>query len=308
MRLAVLTTLLFTGIAIAAPLSDLSVTSVDLEEKPLNANGGESLLVTVTRVDDLVGDDGSIIAERVMAVKVTFDVLNNQLHCNGVPIEVGVSNIQVEAQIAPNADKLQVTSEEDAAILEDSFDIGLAAVEVTVMLLDESTLNDDDGISFRRFAVKERITEVNGEQVVHSETGQQIIDVFENGKLERWAIDPLTGFLLPGPAIIAEQEQSPEEPKLLPSAETPEHAVNKNCVGALVDSVVNWWNEQHSGIQGIMAGAICALLFAIVMGIRRLAITRSKYDIVATSPSDENRPTEKVFTKEEDEERRSFLS
>jgi galactitol-specific phosphotransferase system IIB component len=64
---------------LAAPLQDVSVTSVDLAEESVNNKGDEHLFVTVTRVDDLVDDDGSILAERVMAVRVTFDVVENQV-------------------------------------------------------------------------------------------------------------------------------------------------------------------------------------------------------------------------------------
>lgn len=42
-------------------------------------NGDETLYVTVTRVDDLLDDDGSLLAERVMAVRVTFDVFENRV-------------------------------------------------------------------------------------------------------------------------------------------------------------------------------------------------------------------------------------
>lgn len=131
------------------------------------------------------------------------------MHCNGVPIDVGVSNVQVEAAVAPNPEKLTIASEEEAAILEDTFDIGLANVEVHATLLDEIKL--DDGTTFRRMAIEERITEINGEQVVQTNAGQQILDVFDNGKVERWTVDPLTGFLLPGPAMIAEENMNHDD-------------------------------------------------------------------------------------------------
>ncbi|ORY96871.1 hypothetical protein BCR43DRAFT_291345 [Syncephalastrum racemosum] len=172
----------------AAPLQDLSVTSVDLAEQAANAQGDEHLYVTVSRTDDLVDDDGSLLAERVMTVQVTFDVVDTQLHCNGVPVEIGVSNIQVQAQIASNPEKLTVASEEEAALLEDSFDIGLATVEVTAAILDE--LKTDDGLTVLRLSVQEKIVEINGEQVVQTEAGQQIIDIFEDGKVQKWAVDP----------------------------------------------------------------------------------------------------------------------
>lgn len=131
------------------------------------------------------------------------------MHCNGVPIDVGVSNVQVEAAVAPNPEKLTIASEEEAAILEDTFDIGLANVEVHATLLDEIKL--DDGTTFRRMAIEERITEINGEQVVQTNAGQQILDVFDDGKVERWTVDPLTGFLLPGPAMIAEENMNHDD-------------------------------------------------------------------------------------------------
>lgn len=115
--------------------------------------------------------------------------------CNGQPVEIGVSNIQVEAQMVSNPEKLTITSEEDAAILADSFDTGLVTVEITATLLDE--LKTDDGMVFRRLSVKELITEVNGAKVVQTEAAQQILDVFDNGALVKWTVDPLTGFMLP---------------------------------------------------------------------------------------------------------------
>lgn len=54
------------------------MTSVDLSEAPTGQGSNEHLYVTVSRTDDLVDDDGAIVAERVMAVQVTFDVIENQ--------------------------------------------------------------------------------------------------------------------------------------------------------------------------------------------------------------------------------------
>lgn len=59
-------------------MEDISVTSVDLSEAPTGQGSNEHLYVTVSRTDDLVDDDGAIVAERVMAVQVTFDVIENQ--------------------------------------------------------------------------------------------------------------------------------------------------------------------------------------------------------------------------------------
>jgi hypothetical protein len=122
-------------------------------------------------------------------------LFKTKLMCNGRPVDIGVSNVQVEAQMAANPDKLMIASEEDAAVLADTFDVGLATVEVTATILDE--LETEDGIKFRRINVQEKITEINGEKVVQTEAGQQILDVFDNGSLLKWAV----GFMLPGPAM-----------------------------------------------------------------------------------------------------------
>lgn len=63
-------------------MKDVSVTSIDLAENTYNKKGDEHLYVTVTRVDDLLDNDGSLLAERVMAVQVTFDVIENQVNCS----------------------------------------------------------------------------------------------------------------------------------------------------------------------------------------------------------------------------------
>ncbi|KAI7881631.1 hypothetical protein K492DRAFT_186789 [Lichtheimia hyalospora FSU 10163] len=316
-KVASLVSLAFVG---AAPLQDLSTTSIDVAGVPANMKGDEHLYVTVTRTDDLVDDDGSLLAERVMAVQVSFDVVENQLHCNGVPIDVGVSNVQVEAAVAPNPEKLTIASEEEAAILEDTFDIGLANVEVHATLLDEIKL--DDGTTFRRMAIEERITEINGEQVVQTNAGQQILDVFDNGKVERWAVDPLTGFLLPGPAMVAEEmvgdqtQEKQQHDDIMSSephniAQPPnmiaEHAGQKGCAYALVDPMVTWWNEQSTAVRGMITGGVCAFFLAIAMVIRQIMISaHDEYEPIALS----DKQDEQIWstTEKKDEEKQPFLS
>ncbi|KAI9358746.1 hypothetical protein BD770DRAFT_386879 [Pilaira anomala] len=244
-------------LTIAAPLQDVSVTSIDLVENTYNARGDENLFVTVTRVDDLLDDDGTLLAERVMAVRVTFDIYENQLMCNGQPIEIGVSNIEVEAQMASNPQKLIVASLEEEAILADSFDIGLVKVEVTANILDE--LKTDDGLTFRRIGVKELITEINGERVVQTEAGQQILDVFDNGSLIKWSVDPLTGFMLPGPVDEKNFFQSFDEK-------------NQDL----------WWDNASNLMKGLFMSAIAAFFLGLVFAIRQiLTFTNSTYEPVA---------------------------
>ncbi|CAO3664547.1 unnamed protein product [Rhizopus stolonifer] len=250
-------------------------------------NGDESLFVTVTRVDDLVDDDGSLLAERVMAVRVTFDVLENQLMCNGHPVEIGVSNIQVEAQMASNPEKLTITNEEEAAILADSFDVGLVTVEITATLLDE--LKTDDGMVFRRLAVKELVTEVNGLKVVQTEAAQQVLDVFDNGSLMKWSVDPLTGFMLPDDSQSISSSPS------------------------FFDPAFEWWNGQSSLTQGLMVGitggfTLLTALFALVYTIFKRR-QPSEYQVVQEEEVKEQPP---AYIEQEEavenEEKKPFLA
>ncbi|KAI9473838.1 MAG: hypothetical protein EXX96DRAFT_621474 [Benjaminiella poitrasii] len=276
--------LAFTASVFAAPLQDVSVTSVDLAENTFNARGDEHLFVTVTRVDDLLDDDGSLLAERVMAVKVTFDVVENQLMCNGQPVDIGVSSIQVEAQMTSNPEKLAITSEEDAAILADSFDLGLVTVEVTATVLDE--LKTDDGMVFRRMNVKELITEVNGQKVVQTEAGQQILDIFDNGSLIKWAVDPLTGFMLPGPALIEEQNRNNDVLTIL------------DCPGCEDFRFEGWWNETSSVDQCLVGGALIAVFLSTLLALRQLFLSvanHRQYDAVLLEEEAQETSSEEVW-------------
>ncbi|KAI8344552.1 hypothetical protein BC941DRAFT_497805 [Chlamydoabsidia padenii] len=286
---------------VAAPLQDISATSVELAESKRNDAKGnnEQLLVTVTRVDDLVDDDGSVLAERVMAVQVSFDVVGNQLHCNGVPIELGVSNIQVEAQVASNANKLTIESDQDLAVLQDSFDVGLATVEVSATLLDE--LVDEQGVSFRRIAVQEKITEINHEKVIQTNGGQQLLDIFDNGRVDRWAVDPITGFLLPQNSPTShhlpqakqqQDEQRIEEELLAPwmgnNNNNNNNSDNDECVN-LFDPVMQWWNSQSNMVQGMIAGALCTIFFAAALFVRHLLLSvNSAYEVLPLYEDDQD--------------------
>ncbi|GAA5806366.1 hypothetical protein HPULCUR_011899 [Helicostylum pulchrum] len=262
-------------LTIAAPLQDVSVTSIDVVENTYNAQGDEHLFVTVTRVDDLLDDDGSLLAERIMAVRVTFDVYENQLMCNGRPVEIGVSNIEVEAQMASNPAKLSITSAEEAAILADSFDVGLVKVEVTASILDE--LKTDDGMMFRRISVRELITEINGERVVQTEAGQQILDVFDNGSLVKWSVDPLTGFMLPGPDVMEFNSDY---------FFNPAH-----------QEAENWWNEASDLSQGLIMGAIATFFLGLVLAVRQvITSTNSNYESVAL---DQDEEAEQIWVQKE---------
>jgi len=257
----------------ASPLQDISATSVDIQEEPLGFGGSEHLIVTVTRVDDLLDDNGDFLAERVMAVRVNFDVIENQLMCNGHPVDIGVSSIQIEAQIGSNPDKLSISSAEELAVVEDSFFVGLATVEVTASLEDQMTT--EEGITFRRINVQERILEINGENVVQTVAGQQVLDVFESGDVQKWNVDPLTGFLMPGPTVasIPETEESIDNLDALPNL-IPENETQGGCLGNFIDPVSEWWNDQDAYFQTAMTASFALLLFGFIATTRKLIKSR----------------------------------
>lgn len=47
------------------------------------------------RIDQLIADDGDLMAARVVDVVFKFDVNNTQLLLNGVPIELGLNQVKV---------------------------------------------------------------------------------------------------------------------------------------------------------------------------------------------------------------------
>jgi hypothetical protein len=194
--------------------------------------------------------------------------------CNGHPVDIGVSSIQIEAQIGSNPDKLTIGSAEELAVVEDSFYVGLATVEVTASLEDQMTT--EDGITFRRINVQERIVEINGENVVQTVAGQQVLDVFESGDVQKWNVDPLTGFLMPGPTVASIPETAEEHvdnldtlPNLIPETET-----QSGCLGNFIDPVSEWWNDQDAYLQTAMTASFALLLFGFVAATRKLIMSR----------------------------------
>ncbi|CAO3597313.1 unnamed protein product [Absidia cylindrospora] len=273
----------------------------------MNSKGDEHLYVTVTRVDDLVDDDGSILAERIKAVRVTFDVVENQLRCNGVPVAIGVSNIQVEAQMVSDPNKLSIDSAEELALLEDSFDIGLATVEVTATLLEE--MKTEDGLTFRRIAVQEKITEINHEKVVQTDAGQQLLDIFDNGRLDRWSVDPVTGFLLPDDNQQQEQQQQQQQQEeeqrledelLAPWMNNNDNITRGSGCGDLIDPVVQWWDAQSDIVRGTITGALCAFLFGVALFVRHLIVSaNSAYAALPLYGDDEQNDSTQAIWKED---------
>jgi hypothetical protein len=52
----------------------MSTTSIDLSKGQFNTKGDEAFFITVTRIDDLLDDDGLLLVERVLVVCTTFHI------------------------------------------------------------------------------------------------------------------------------------------------------------------------------------------------------------------------------------------
>ncbi|KAF8953857.1 hypothetical protein BGZ52_011783, partial [Haplosporangium bisporale] len=56
----------------------VDISETDLEVKEIQSKDIDTFVVTVQRTDDLLADDGTFLAERVMAVAFNFDVQNHE--------------------------------------------------------------------------------------------------------------------------------------------------------------------------------------------------------------------------------------
>jgi len=198
--LALMAVLSLAAIAVSNPITDVSQTSISVSEEHKQTNhsdgshlisGIDELKVTVERIDELLGDCGDLIAARIVDVVFKFDVNNDKLLLNGVPVELGVSSVKVATALAVNRQVSVVPLD----TLEKSFDRGISTIEVgakaEALLLSKSDLVANpatirgldvsklpDLIEVRRITVNARVLEINGKKVVQQELVEQRLDVF----------------------------------------------------------------------------------------------------------------------------------
>jgi len=153
----------------AAPVKDVSSTSIEISNTYLTPSS-ERFAVAVQRLDELIDDDGKLLAERISAVLMTFDIEDGQILVNKLPIELGFSSVQVfEAQIIP-AD----VKPEDFSKYQDNFDVGLVTVEIKSNV--ETFTTDVKKVIGYRVGINIRILEIDGENVVQTEATEKIIE------------------------------------------------------------------------------------------------------------------------------------
>ncbi|KAI9337881.1 hypothetical protein DFJ73DRAFT_848553 [Zopfochytrium polystomum] len=138
--------------ATANPLSDVHQTSLDLYALGKLDEGG-SFAVSVSRVDDLVGDNGKLLATKMYDVILMFDV----------PVQMGLSNIVMQAGTIVGVTRDGVETM-DRAAMEDAFDVGVVGLQV--MATSEKFTDPVSKQSVERIMIGERIFELNGNKVI----------------------------------------------------------------------------------------------------------------------------------------------
>jgi len=164
----------------------IDISETDLEVKEIQSKDIDTFVVTVQRTDDLLADDGTFLAERVMAVAFSFDVQNHEVLLNKVALPLD----QPENENDPITVTVEVTAgvivgpaldlETKVDDLMDAFDQGLVTVQVTATT---EYATAEDGSVVRRVTLQETIVEVNGEEIVQTDAAQQVIEILADGSL-----------------------------------------------------------------------------------------------------------------------------
>ncbi|KAG9068966.1 hypothetical protein KI688_009856 [Linnemannia hyalina] len=165
-------------------LVDISDTQLEVKEVHTGPNI-DTFVVTVQRTDDLLADDGTFLAERIMSVAFDFDVQNHEVLLNKVPLllesgqpeEPVTVTVTVEAGVVVGPALDPETPMED---LMEAFDIGLVTVQVTAST---EFVTAEDGSIIRRVTLQESIVEVNGHEITQTDAAQQVIEIMADGTL-----------------------------------------------------------------------------------------------------------------------------
>ncbi|KAF9911370.1 hypothetical protein EC991_003935 [Linnemannia zychae] len=173
-------------------LVDISDTELEVKEVHTAPNI-DTFVVTVQRTDDLLADDGTFLAERIMSVAFDFDVQDHEVFLNKVPLKLESEQpeepitvtVTVEAGVVVGPALDPETPMEE---LMDAFDTGLVTVQVTAST---EFVTADDGSIVRRVTLQESIVEVNGHEITQTDAAQQVIEIMPDGSLGSFT--PLAG-------------------------------------------------------------------------------------------------------------------
>jgi hypothetical protein len=132
----------------AIPITDVSFTSVI----KMKDTAGR-LVVSVKHVDDLLDDDGTLLAERISAIILNFELMDDHLLLDSMPVRLGIKDIQmIKAKVVPVDVK-----EDDIYKYDENFDIGLVKVEVSANVVQTSPLP--------KIFISIKVIEVDGVQI-----------------------------------------------------------------------------------------------------------------------------------------------
>jgi len=258
----------------ATPVKDISSTTVGIS-KIHTSPSTERFVVAVQRVDDLVNDVGDLLVERISAVIINFDLRDEQLLVNNVPVPLGVNSIQViEAQIIPE--------NKDINKYETNFNNGLITVEVNTVA--ESLPTKEKGVSLRRVKISVHITEIDGAKVNQ-------FDIIKKA-FEFKSLETVDGGQNSGVAAM--------------------HIKSHSC--SMINRLRHWWNSSswlaHAAIIALLFTSFFGIFFIVVHNIIESFMAslypRTRYQIICQNDDDDDSQVEKVIFIA-DEEKRALM-
>jgi len=294
------------ALSISSPIKDVSKTTVAISETKTSTS--EHFAVAVKRVDDLVGDNNELLAERIDAVIIDFDLKDDQLLVNNVPVELGISSVQViEAQIIPaniNAEQLKEYA--------DNFDIGLVTVQVSSVA--ESIPTDEEDVILRRISITIHVVEIDGIDVIQSQGAVEKVLEFRVLEIADGDKDVIVPFY---PA-----EDLSSHDKVHNKGEK-HHSVDKTkginkikCTfRAIVTRIRHWWRCSSRFTRIVLASFFLTVLFGVFFMVIPAAIQASillvrrhssyHYSAIALDDKDEFVAEQIIFIS--DDEKRALI-
>ncbi|GBB89352.1 hypothetical protein RclHR1_01600024 [Rhizophagus clarus] len=234
-------------VSFASPIKDVSSTTMAISET--KTSDSEHFAVAVQRVDDLLNDNGEILAERIDAVIVNFDLKDDQLLVNNVPVELGISSFQViEAQVVPANIKIEQLEE-----YADNFDIGLVTVQVSTVA--ESLPTNEEGVTLRRISISLRIIEIDGVSVIQPQDAVEKVLEFKVFEISDGDKDVTVPFYPAEDLSSHDQIHNGEEKQLEEHKESPLHP--------LTSHVRHWWRCSSRLTRIVLASLFLTILFGV---------------------------------------------
>jgi len=118
--------------------------------------------VSIKRIDDLVDDNGNLLAKRISAVIVNFELKDDHFLLDSVPVKLGVNSVHViNAEVIPAGIK-----DDEIRKYDENFAIGLVKVEVNTKVESTSPL--------RKIIITIKIIEIDGVKISSTNTVEKI--------------------------------------------------------------------------------------------------------------------------------------